>query len=322
MIKIRKFARAGTRTASGFYTMSFGTILVKSLANGSPPLLQTGYNPRWLPDSRRIAFLRWQKAEQIYNLWLVNTASGEEKQITTDGVDSPSHGMMPINRGDIGEFNWSPDGIRFVYLNTKRQNVWTASVESPEKYNQTNNDNPNVRYHSPLWSPDGKRIVYISMEKPSEKTQKAIWSVWLSEQGKPKEIFSTPASLRLLGWSASGSELFLEMTDGAMKSSPLDVKLLQVSVTGENRIITTFKNTYASSMTLSADGKTAAFTVRQNDRDDIFTAATNGGEAKKITANGNPRLFFGSLAFSPDGKTIFFDKQDQINTISMFENFK
>jgi len=298
------------------------SIVVKSLANGSPPLLQTGYNPRWLPDSRRIAFLRWQKAEQIYNLWLVNTASGEEKQITTDGVDSPSHGMMPINRGDIGEFNWSPDGIRFVYLNTKRQNVWTASVESPEKYNQTNNDNPNVRYHSPLWSPDGKRIVYISMEKPSEKTQKAIWSVWLSEQGKPKEIFSTHANLRLLGWSASGGEIFLKMTDGVMKTSPLDVKLLQVSVTGSNRIVTTFKNIYASSLTLSADGKTVAFTARQNDKDDLWTAATTGGEAKKITANGNSRLFYGSPAWSPDGKTIFFDKQDQINTISMFENFK
>ena len=142
------------------------------------------------------------------------------------------------------------------------------------------------------------------------------------EQGRTKEIFSAPASLRLLGWSASGSELFLEMTDGVMKTNPLDVKLLQVSVGGENRIVTTFKNIYAKSMTLSTDGKTVAFTARQNDRDDIWTAATNGGEAKKITANSNSRLFFGSLAFSPDGTTIFFDKQDQINTISMFENFK
>ncbi len=298
------------------------SIVVKSSADRSRLLLLKGYNPRWLPDSRRIAFLRWQKAEQKYNLWLVNTASGEENQLTTDGVSPPSVGMMPINRAEIGNFDFSPDGSRFVYLDSKKQNIWTASIESPEKFNLTNNDNPNVRYYSPLWSPDGKRIVYISTEKPLEKTQKPIWRVWLTEQGKPKEIFSTTANLRLLGWSAAGNELFLEMTDGVMTGSPLDVKLLQVSVGGENRIMTTFKNIYAKSMTLSTDGKTVAFTARQDDKDDIFTAATDGGEAKKITANGNSRLFFGSLAFSPDGTTIFFDKQDQINTISMFENFK
>ncbi|MDQ3062451.1 MAG: serine/threonine-protein kinase [Acidobacteriota bacterium] len=307
------------------YLTSFlqeSSIVVKSLADGSPPLSLKGYNPRWLPDSRRIAFLRWQKAEQKYNLWLVNTASGEEKQITMDGVQSPSISVMPINRGEIGNFNFSPDGSRFVYLDSKKQNVRAASVASPETFNLTNNGNPNVRYESPLWSPDGKRIVYLSTEKPAEKTQKPRWSVWLAEQGKPKEIFSTPGGLRLLGWSALGGELFLEMTDGVMKPDPLDIKLLQVSVGGENRIITTFKNIYADSMKLSADGKMVAFTARQNDKDDIFTAATGGGEAKKITANGNTRLFFGSPAWSPDGKTIFFDKQDQINTISMFENFK
>ena len=299
--------------------LSESSIVVKSLLKHSPPLSLKGCNARWLPDSRRIAFLRWQEAEQKYNLWLINIASGEEKQITTDGVSFPSISMLPVNRGEIGEFDWSPDGSRFVYLNKK--NVWTASIESPEIFNQTNNAKPNVRYYSPLWSPDGKRIVYVSTEKSSEKTQSPVWSVWLKEDDKFQKIYSATASLRLLGWS-SGSKLLLEMTDGVMKSNPLDVKLLQVSATGDNLIIRTFKNIYASSMTLSRDGKTVAFTARQNDRDDVFIAATNGGEAKKITANGNSRLFFGSLAFSPDGKTIFFDKQDEISTISMFENFK
>ena len=281
-----------------------------------------GYNPKWLPDSRRIAFLRWQEAEKKFNLWLVNTISGEEKQITNGGVAQPSRAILPNNRFQIGEFSPSPDGNKFAYLDSKMQNVWTASFESPETVNQTNNSNPNVRYNSPLWSPDGKRVAYVSTQKPTEKEPKEIWKLWLLEQGEPKEIFSTTASVRLLGWSTSSGEIFLETTDGAMKSSPLDVKLLRVSVAGENRIVAVFKNIYAASMTLSADGKTAAYTARQDDKDNIFIAATNGGTAKKITANGDPKLFFGSLTFAPDGKTIFFDKQEEINTISMFENFK
>ena len=298
------------------------SIFVKSLTNGSPQFLQKGYSPRWLPDSRRVAFLRWQAAEQKYNLWLVNALSGEQKQLTTDGISSPSVSLMPINRNEIGVFSWSPDGKQFVYLESKNRNVRAASVESPETTNLTNNLNSYIRYYSPLWSPDGKRIVYVSIKRSSENMQSAIWSVWLAEDGKTREIFSTPASLRLLGWSASGGELLFEMTDGVMKSSPSDIRLLQVSITGGTRIITTFKNVYADTMTLSADKKTLAFTARQNDKDDIWTAPTDGGEVRKITANGNSRIFFGSPTFAPDGKTIFFDKQDQINTISMFENFK
>ena len=114
----------------------------------------------------------------------------------------------------------------------------------------------------------------------------------------------------------------MAMTDGVMKAIPQDVKFLQVSINGGNRIITTFKNIYSKSMTLSKDGKTVAFTARQNDKDDIWIAPTNNGKAKKITANGNSRLYFGSLEWSPDGKTIFFDKQDETSIISMFENFR
>ena len=297
--------------------LSKSSLVVKSLENNSPPFILKGHNPRWLPDSRRVAFLRWHMDEQKYQYWLVNTASGEEKRLTTGGVSPPSFGRLPINRNETGN-NWSPDANRFVYLDSKKQNVWTASVESSETFNLTNNTNPSISYHPPNWSADGKRIVFLSMEK----AQPPKWSVWLSEQGKSKEIFSGAAGLRILGWSASGNEILLAMTDGIMKSSPLDVKLLEVSVTGDSRVLTVFKNAYASSITLSADGKTLAFTARHDDKDNVWIAAANGGEAKKITANSHSRLFYGSPGWSPDGKTVFFDKQDQINTISMFENFK
>jgi Tol biopolymer transport system component len=112
------------------------------------------------------------------------------------------------------------------------------------------------------------------------------------------------------------------MADGVMKSDPLDIKLLRVSATGENRVVTTFKNIYALSMALSTDGKKVAFTSRQDNKDNIWTATITSGEEKKITANADPKLFFGSLAWSPDGSTVYFDKQEEIKTISMFENFK
>ena len=125
-----------------------------------------------------------------------------------------------------------------------------TSVESSETFNLTNNTNPNIRFYLPVWSADGKRIVFLSMEK----AQPPKWSVWLYEQDKSKEIFSGAAELRILGFAASGNEILLAMTDGLMKSTPLDVKILEVSTAGSNRVLTVFKDIYASSLTLSNDG--------------------------------------------------------------------
>jgi Tol biopolymer transport system component len=294
------------------------SLFIKTLENASaPPLVLKGHSPHFLPDSRRVAFLRLNREEMKYQYWLVNAASGEEKQLTVEGVSPPAHSRLPINREDTGK-NFSPDASRFVFLDSKKQNIWMASVDAAETSNLTDNTNPNVRYHPPVWSPDGKRITFLS----SEKTEDPKTSLRLYEQGKLKEIYSTKGSLHLLGFSASGNEILLAMTDGIMRSTPLEVKLLQVSITGESRILNVFKDIYAWSLTLSDDGKRLAFTARRDERDNIWMAAVSGGEPKKLTANSPHRIFYGSPAWSADGKVIFFDKQDQINTISMFENFK
>ena len=185
----------------------------------------------------------------------------------------------------------------------------------------TVSDNPNVNFYSPIWSPDGNRLAYVSFIKPSSAEEKAVWKVWLREQGKSSEIFSTGESLRFLGWSSSGSELFFEAAERAMKSSPTNIKLLRISTSGKAEYIGSFEQIAALSMTLSADGKNVAFAARPDGKDNIYTASTENGAVRKITVNANPDFCFGSLKWSPDGKVIFFDKQEEINVISMFDNF-
>ena len=298
------------------------SIVIKSLTNQSVKFSLRGCNPRWLPDSHRIAFLHWQEAEEKYNLRIVDVDSGEEKMIN-DSVDYPRYSLLPYNRNQVRSFSWSPDSSQVIYL-AKESGAWNlieTSLQSNKSINILNNTDPSTSFYCPLWSPDGSRTAYISRQESLTKQEKSLWSVSLIEQGKPNKIFSTTASLRLLGWT-SNEELLLEMSDGVMRSRPSDIKLLRISTIGENRVVTTFKNIYALSMTLSADGKMVAFTSRQEDKDNIWEAATVNGKAKKITVNADSKVFFGSLAWSPDAKTIYFDKQEEINTISMFENFK
>ena len=295
------------------------SIIVRQIGSRSPKLTIEGYNPHWLPDSRRISFTRWSEAEQKNLLWIADTENGAEKLITNAGVLTPSHGNLPKNRGEIGVADWLADTGKFIYINSESpKNVWLASLDSSEIVNLTNNEKPDMRYSSPLFSADGRRVIFVSRETIENRM---IYGLWMWEAGGAKKILSGANGLRILGWTASGKEILLGSTEGAMKAMPQDVKLLQVALSGETRIISTFKNIYSSTMTLASDGKTAAFTARQNNKDDIWTVDIKGGAPKKITANGSARLYYASLAWSPDGKTIFFDKQEQTDTISMFENF-
>jgi len=298
-------------------------LVVKAFGGETTQVLHKGSNPHWLPDSRRFAFLRWHEAEQADQLWILNTVNGQETQVTTDGVRSPSIGLMPIARADIGEFDFSPDGGRLVYLDSKRpKNVRMISTGSSESANLTNNNSLNLLYSAPLFSPGGEEIVFVSTEKFPDKRQLPRWRVMLFQDGRSKEIFSTTSSVRLVGWSPSGKDVFVETTDGPMKIGPLDVNIVQISLTGKSKAVASLQDVHADTMTLAVDGATVAFVARRSDKDDVWIMSLDSGRNRKITNNGNTRIFFASLAWSPDSKTIYFDSQEQINTISMFENFK
>ena len=105
-------------------------------------------------------------------------------------------------------------------------------------------------------------------------------------------------------------------------AAPVPVDVVSVSTNGSSRKLFTLDNTHFRSLTLSPDGKTLAFVAMTNGRDDIWTVPlTAGAEPKQITFNGVTRQFLVNLVFSPNGKTIYFDKQEEVNTISMFGNF-
>jgi Tol biopolymer transport system component len=296
--------------------------VVRPLGSQGPTVSFSGHNPHWLPDGSRIAFVRRNEAEKKQSLWIFNVANGEEQLVSDRYVVLPSQSILPYNRAQVGEFSWSPDINKVVFLSKVNEfsNILMTSMESKETIDLTQNKDSAYHYYAPVWSPDGSKVAFISQQAIGGQT--STWRVYVWENGTSREIFSTRSNLRLLGWSADGS-LLLEFADVYLKAGPIDLNLIRLSAKGESHSIGSFKGIYAASMTLSADGKTVAYVSRQDSKDDLWVAsATANTTPKRITANGNSNIFFGSPAFSPDGKTIYFDKQEKLNTISMFENFK
>jgi Tol biopolymer transport system component len=239
---------------------------------------------------------------------------------------------MPITRGD-GVLDFAPDGGRFVYLDVQKpRNVKIGSLSYDAVFGDarvsqgditslTKNENLNVEYSSPLFSRDGSHIAIVSSERFYDKEQKPISRVQILGSDTIQDIFSTTERLHLIGWS-SANEVVLATTKSRFATMPLDFDIVTAGLNGASSKLITLEGVYGETLTLSPDGGTLAYTARRDGRDDIWTLSLpHSAEPRKATLNPNAAFFLTNLAFSANGKTIYFDKQEESKTISMIENF-
>ncbi|MEP6902643.1 MAG: hypothetical protein ABJA66_12880, partial [Actinomycetota bacterium] len=175
----------------------------------------------------------------------------------------------------------------------------------------------------PLWSPDGKRIAFST--KTNNASGIPLYSVQVidTETKKTDPLLNENSFIRLIGWSQSGNELILVSAKDSTIGLPPEVSMLNLKiVTREMRQITMLKDTYLYNIHLSPDKKTLAFVSRRETKDNVWVMSAMGGEARKITNNNDSRLYFSSLAWSPDNRSIFFGKQLRFSLLSMLTNFQ
>ena len=203
--------------ANAISKLNDSAIVIKNTNQNANQNTIKGINQKWLPDSKRISFLRWETENKRYNLWTFDVVSGEEKQITANGIGISGFALMPYNRNQTKDFSWSADGKKVVYSDSKLRNVLLTSIDSNETVNITNNDNPNLSFYCPLWSKDDKKVIFVSAEKTIEKP---VYNILLFENGNLKIVFSTNESLRLLGWADTNDEIICLSTERCYEIPP------------------------------------------------------------------------------------------------------
>ncbi|MBA4184851.1 MAG: PD40 domain-containing protein, partial [Acidobacteria bacterium] len=284
-----------------------------------------GFNPRWSPDGSQLAFLRLEAVDN--SLWITSAAGGDARKLTDDGILFGGFYQLPFNPVQTQDYQWSPDSRSLIYCANRGgvSNVWKAEADgSIEETQLTHNEDKNKFFLNPLFSPDGRRIAWLT--RLPGKQRKIDWGIWIFEDGAARQIYPSDSVLGLVGWSQSGNELIVksaEYGDNSALKLPVEVSLLGLALDGSApRLITKLKETFFQNIQLSPDRKTLAFVTRQDGNGTIHTISSTGGTAKTLISSNDARVYFSNLAFAPDGKTLYYSKQENWQKISMINNFK
>ncbi len=302
-----------------------GKILTKNFTQKAKAnvIVSNGSLPKWSPDGKTLAFLKLSGDK--LQIDTIKTLGGEQKSLTKEGISSISFSVLPYNRLQASDISWSPDSQKIAYISDRsgQSNIWMVNADGSDEVQLTTNDT-NLYYSCPLWSTDGKRIAFTSKTGNAEGKPTFSVSVLETDTKKIDPILNGNTFIRLVGWSQSGSDLILASIEGSGAFSLMkDVTLLQVQIeTKKLSELVKLTNTYLFNIHLSIDKKTIAFVAHREEKDNVWIMPVAGGQAKQVTGNNDSRLYFSSMAWSPDNNTIFFGKQSRYSLLSMLTNFK
>jgi Tol biopolymer transport system component len=232
-----------------------------------------------------------------------------------------------VSVGDVseGDFSWSPDGKRIVFVRAK---PW-LNVDDPVPVGTVyvaNADGTQRRtilrpfkgkdVWSPAWSPDGKKIALISDRPvpPFRPTYANIWTVKpdgsglrnLTEEFTKKEAFGD-GDIGELAWSPDGRRLAFATNDVVNSVT----QIYTIDANGRNlRRIMESPMDFVTTLACSPNGQILYEESKDPGNEKgpgevgVFVMDTDGGNRHELAHADHDTAF--TPAFSPDGKKIAF----------------
>jgi dipeptidyl aminopeptidase/acylaminoacyl peptidase len=193
--------------------------------------------PRWSPDGKRIAFLYAKGAPKkpgplnpVARDAGVLSATIFEQRLAVLSLDGGEPVLLGPEDFNIYEYDWSPDGSRFVATAAQGSgddNWWIAELEVIDAHSGVMRTllRPPLQIASPRWSGNANHIAYIGGIMSDEGCTGGDVFVMPSDGGIPVDV--TPdlaASVHTITWNGSDSHLIAtEFSAGEELLANIDV---------------------------------------------------------------------------------------------------
>ena len=293
-----------------------------SMAGQAQQIADQSSLPQWSPDGKVIAFLLNEKEEK--NIWVLDSGTGERRQLTRQSVASGSRQLFPFLKGEAATFSWSPDSTRIAYCGhiDGLCNLRVVDRDGANDTPVTENSVSNTHLHSPFWSADGKALAYVSDNIYQPTNSPPDRKVWVFVGGKSVPYLTTPEAIRLLGWLNQEEVLVATVAyENGSPYSAAEVSLKAVSAQG-SRELGTLEKAFLLTTHLAPGGKSLAFVSTRDGNPNIYLLAVGSAAVKKVTDNREATVFFSSLAWSPDEKFLVYARQSREHQLTLMNNFQ
>jgi Tol biopolymer transport system component len=270
------------RDGGGLFTMGATGESVRRVTD-------SGMDPSWSPDGRRLAF-GTEAVDDPYSrlslstLWTVEVATGQKKQLTTTG--------------DAVQPAWSPDGRHIAYwANTGGQrDIWMIASEGGDPVAVTQD---HFTDWSPVWSPDGRWLFFSSDRGGSMN----VWRLPVDAGGVPQgDAQPVTTGTQSMGWAAfseDGRRMVAMAYDRTNEVSFFELARLRRGEMAPLRRLKLQSGTYC---TVSPDAEWMACSTR-GAHEDLVLLRSDGSEMRRLTDDEHKDRV---ASWTPDGQALVF----------------